>query len=134
MAKSRYSELGFLELLMIATAFIAAGAVSIFTFNNFLRAVSSFSKPAVSKVGTASVLKSIQPYLEKAKPFVDAIFGANIPSPDLQHFLLAAILIVLIGVWRTVHIQNQIAAEQLDIARAGLSEAIKPEKANKKSN
>jgi len=97
-----------------------AGALSLFTFNNALKFIGSAASKSFAAGG--GIQKTIQPYAAAIKPVVDNIFGGSSFQVKLEHILLAAIVIVLIGIWRSVHINGQHLAE---IAAAGKKEEPK---------
>jgi hypothetical protein len=74
-----------------------------FSLADFAKSAPAFIKPAL-------------PYLKQIKPYAEMVFGDKAFTGfkvDLTHLLLAAILIVLIGMWRSQHIANQISKKAL---------------------
>lgn len=90
-------------------AFLVAGALSLFTFNNALKFIGTAASKSFASGG--GIQKTIQPYAAAIKPVVDNIFGGAAFQVKLEHILLAAIVIVLIGIWRSIHINGQHLAE-----------------------
>jgi len=90
-------------------------ALSVFSLNNLLRLIGTFSAKAFAKQGAWQ--KQVQTALEYVKPVVDNLFGASATTGgfkvELTHLLLAAVLIALVGIWRTLHINGQLAKAAL---------------------
>lgn len=51
-------------------------------------------------------------YLALLKPAMQTLFGTTAFKVGLQELLLAAILIVLTGIWRSVHVQTQVLEKE----------------------
>lgn len=102
------SELGFVELLFKPLGMLLIAGLSLFTFNNLLRAVATAASAAFAKAGAWQ--KAINPYAVSVKPVVDLIYGKPAASVELMPLLLVAILIVLCGIWRSVENNNKLLA------------------------
>ena len=77
-----------------------------------------FGSKAWAKGGAAQA--AVQPYFAMARPVLGAIFGSATGSGglkvDLTALLLCAILIVLAGAWRSLHIATQLLRAQAKAA------------------
>jgi hypothetical protein len=72
-----------------------------------------------------------------AKPVLDNVFGPTATTSgfklELTHFLLVAVLIALLGVWRSVHINGQLAKASLARLEAGEGAAAEDRSAKRAS-
>lgn len=59
-------------------------------------------------------------YFEMLRPLVTSLFGTTHFKVDLTHLVLVAALMVLIGIWRSLHVQTQLL--QQAAAREGAAE------------
>ena len=104
-----YDELALPELIMLPAGLVVLSGVALFLLNNLLRMTAEFGSKAWAKGGPAQA--AVQPYFAMARPVLGAIFGSATGSGglkvDLTALLLCAILIVLAGAWRSLHIATQ---------------------------
>lgn len=123
------SDMSIPELLMTPVFLLLGGGAALFLFNQFFRVFAMLSANEFAKTGGA-VGKAIQPYLKQAKPVIEQLFGSKVWDGfkvDLTHIILAAILIVLIGIWRSTSNTNS-SVNKHAVADADASTSTKGKK------
>jgi hypothetical protein len=108
---SRPKDLGVAELFFLAQACIFGSGLILFGFTSFVRFIVQIG----SGVGAAAKgpLAPLQPLLSLLRVPVEMVYGraaSGSSSYGLTDILLAALLLVLLGMWRTQHQQVVLAA------------------------
>ena len=110
MAVSTDHDLG---LLLVPLVFVVLGAGVLGLLNAALKGVGVIAAAKFASQGP--VQKAIQPIVAQyVKPAVDAVFGTSLAAGfavKIDTVLLAAILVVLVGLWRTAHRSTEIAVK-----------------------
>lgn len=113
-------------LVFVPLIFIVFGAGALFLLNTVLKGIVIIAGAKFASQGP--VQKAVQPIVAQyVKPAVDALFGTSLAAGfavKIDTLLLASILVVLVGLWRTAHQQTEIAAK-------ASKKAVKEEKAAK---
>jgi hypothetical protein len=90
---------------------LCGGGAVLFFLNLVLKQVGVVAASKFAQQG--DVQKAIQPVVARyVKPLFDHIFGASATSSGLsfklEHLILMGILMAVIGLWRSVHIQTEV--------------------------
>jgi len=101
-----YEELGMPEAALVAVAFTLMGAVVMLSVRNMLTLLLSYAPKVMA--ARSSVGKYLQPVAEVVKPVVESVFGGATLTIKLEHVLLTALLVVLVGMWRTSYVNSQL--------------------------
>ena len=113
-AASVYDELSLPELLTLPAGLLVLAGAALFLFNNLLRMAADFGSKAFAKQGAWQA--AVQPAFAAARPVLAALFGGATGGGglkvDLAALLLAALLIVAVGLWRSVLVATQLLRAQ----------------------
>lgn len=101
-----YDELGLPEATIVALGFTLVGAMALMVLRNSLVLLLSYAPKAMALRSTLG--RYLQPVAELAKPVVETMFGSATLTVKLEHVLLVALLIVLVGMWRTTYTNGQL--------------------------
>jgi hypothetical protein len=99
-----------LALILLPPVFLSLGAGVLLLLSYTFKGVNIAASKSFA--GQGPVQKAVQPYIAQyVKPAVENLFGSNLSSGGfsvrLEHLLLCAILIVLLGIWRSIAIQTE---------------------------
>jgi hypothetical protein len=98
--------------VLLPLAYILAGAGALLCLNLGLRAVAVLSSASFAKQG--ALQKSVQAVVSRyVRPAVVNAFGTDAWVPvKLEHILLAALLVVAVGAWRTSWVQAELMRKE----------------------
>jgi hypothetical protein len=99
-----------LALLLLPPVFLGLGAGVLLLLSYTFKGITIAASKTFA--GQGPLQKAVQPYIAQyVKPAVESLFGSTLATGGfavrLEHLLLAAILIVLLGIWRSIAIQTE---------------------------
>jgi len=124
------SEMGADALLVASLAMLALGALTLLLVNSGLRGFDYLLSAGFAKAGATQ--KSVHDFAKLAKPLLQNLLGTATPfSVKLEHLLLMAILVTLVGMWRSSYAQAELMRREAKRAGAALKKELEAAKGKK---
>lgn len=99
------------NLIFAPLAILLAGAASLMVVNQSLRLFDAATAASFAK--TSSYHASARDFAVRLRPVLENLLGTSKPfTVKLEHVLLAAILVALVGMWRTQYAQAELARRE----------------------